>query len=321
MSDGDQTPRSTLANLVDHCAVQHAQNRAQAPVDLHGEHWQYKSTRQQGFSCRQSSQEYTGLCRLESQSLEATQHNLQLFDEKLAESVAALEQQGLLPELLAAGGSPPFILAASSHTSAEQQELAEYLGRSPLPQIAGSNPLPGTPATHPLDPPSTDLVSFEDADRQALSASSKKSLMGSRELTPDPSSMAIHHEEDWLRAQDSRQKVLLGHHLLDLWTGLCVCHNLITEEAEAGQPPVYQVSHTTPPLPQNPILAPHPTPFLHRCGKPFTYNAGSRTRATIHQRTPTCNAASCSAYEGGGGGVKQHRLWHLLSTSLYFIWV
>jgi len=41
--------------------------------------------------------------------------------------------------------------------------------------------------------------------------------------------------------QEERESLLLGHHLVDLWMGLCVCHNLITEEAEEGLPPAYQV--------------------------------------------------------------------------------
>ena len=37
-------------------------------------------------------------------------------------------------------------------------------------------------------------------------------------------------------------ELLLGHHLLDFWTNICVCHNLITEENAEGGPPMYQVS-------------------------------------------------------------------------------
>lgn len=37
-------------------------------------------------------------------------------------------------------------------------------------------------------------------------------------------------------------ELLLGHHLLDFWTNICVCHNLITEENAEGGPPVYQVT-------------------------------------------------------------------------------
>lgn len=41
---------------------------------------------------------------------------------------------------------------------------------------------------------------------------------------------------------ESQAAVLLGHHFLDFWMNLCVCHNLITEEAAEGERPVYQVS-------------------------------------------------------------------------------
>ena len=37
--------------------------------------------------------------------------------------------------------------------------------------------------------------------------------------------------------------LLLGHHALDLWICLCICHNLITQEgAEDGRPAEYQAS-------------------------------------------------------------------------------
>lgn len=38
------------------------------------------------------------------------------------------------------------------------------------------------------------------------------------------------------------QAVVLGHHMLDFWTNVCVCHMLIVESGvEHDQPPVYQV--------------------------------------------------------------------------------
>ncbi len=60
------------------------------------------------------------MCRLEKQALEASRQNLHLFDEKLAEAVAALEKRGFLPTLLAAGGSPHFVMA-SSHSGSTSQ--------------------------------------------------------------------------------------------------------------------------------------------------------------------------------------------------------
>lgn len=38
------------------------------------------------------------------------------------------------------------------------------------------------------------------------------------------------------------QAVVLGHHMLDFWTNVCVCHMLIVESGvDHDQPPVYQV--------------------------------------------------------------------------------
>jgi hypothetical protein len=42
-------------------------------------------------------------------------------------------------------------------------------------------------------------------------------------------------------SQQEQDSLLLGHHLVDLWTNLCICHNLITEQAQDGVPGVYQV--------------------------------------------------------------------------------
>ena len=42
--------------------------------------------------------------------------------------------------------------------------------------------------------------------------------------------------------REQEEELLLGHHLLDFWTNICVCHNLITEENAEGGPPVYQAT-------------------------------------------------------------------------------
>lgn len=53
-------------------------------------------------------------------------------------------------------------------------------------------------------------------------------------------------------SSDQVDELLLGHHLVDFWTNICVCHNLITEEGEAGGLPVYQVLfHAWPVQPWN----------------------------------------------------------------------
>lgn len=41
---------------------------------------------------------------------------------------------------------------------------------------------------------------------------------------------------------EGQAALLLGHHFLDFWMNLCICQNLITEEAQGGKKPVYQVS-------------------------------------------------------------------------------
>jgi hypothetical protein len=43
------------------------------------------------------------------------------------------------------------------------------------------------------------------------------------------------------------EAVVLGHHLLDFWTNVCVCHMLIVEASAGGSgPPVYQVRRRPP---------------------------------------------------------------------------
>lgn len=38
------------------------------------------------------------------------------------------------------------------------------------------------------------------------------------------------------------EAVVLGHHMVDFWTNVCVCHNLIVEAGPEGAgPPIYQV--------------------------------------------------------------------------------
>lgn len=39
---------------------------------------------------------------------------------------------------------------------------------------------------------------------------------------------------------DEARLLLLGHHLVDFWCNICLCHSLIVEEAEDGGPPIYQ---------------------------------------------------------------------------------
>jgi hypothetical protein len=47
---------------------------------------------------------------------------------------------------------------------------------------------------------------------------------------------------------------------VDLWTNLCICHNLITEESQDGQPTAYQVPHPRKFAYQDFLKAPHCLP-------------------------------------------------------------
>lgn len=38
---------------------------------------------------------------------------------------------------------------------------------------------------------------------------------------------------------DFLEQVLLGHHMIDFWTNLCVCHSLIVEDGPSGR--IFQV--------------------------------------------------------------------------------
>lgn len=40
---------------------------------------------------------------------------------------------------------------------------------------------------------------------------------------------------------DADTAMVLGHHLLDFWTNICVCHSLIVHENPQGGLPLYQV--------------------------------------------------------------------------------
>ena len=58
-------------------------------------------------------------------------------------------------------------------------------------------------------------------------------------------------------AEEARARLLLlGHHLLDFWANICLCHSLIVEEAEDGGPPIYQAGPFAPCLPCHDTCAP-----------------------------------------------------------------
>ncbi len=52
-----------------------------------------------------------------------------------------------------------------------------------------------------------------------------------------------------MSGEEARARLaLLGHHLLDFWVNICLCHSLIVEEAEDGGLPIYQARQAWPPL-------------------------------------------------------------------------
>ena len=54
------------------------------------------------------------------------------------------------------------------------------------------------------------------------------------------STSAPGHHRGWADLHSSES--LLGQQALDFWFNLCLCHTLIVEDAEDGQPPLYQVT-------------------------------------------------------------------------------
>jgi hypothetical protein len=47
-------------------------------------------------------------------------------------------------------------------------------------------------------------------------------------------------------AASAQELSLLGRQTLDLWMNLCLCHSLIVDDVEKGQPTVYQVTQFSP---------------------------------------------------------------------------
>lgn len=51
------------------------------------------------------------------------------------------------------------------------------------------------------------------------------------------------HLDESANAKSDIDPVVLGCHLVDFWTNICLCQSLIVEEAEDDGPPIYQVRH------------------------------------------------------------------------------
>lgn len=66
------------------------------------------------FLGRRSLHQEVSLCRLEKQLANASGQNLSLFDAKLSAALASVRRSGFADRLLASGGSPAFLLGATS---------------------------------------------------------------------------------------------------------------------------------------------------------------------------------------------------------------
>ena len=52
------------------------------------------------------------------------------------------------------------------------------------------------------------------------------------------------HQDGPASSKSEADLVVLGCHLVDFWTNICLCQSLIVEEAEDNGPPIYQVRST-----------------------------------------------------------------------------
>lgn len=65
-----------------------------------------------------------------------------------------------------------------------------------------------------------------------------------RSLTPRAETNGTAHGDSPTNGRAEADPVVLGCHLVDFWTNICLCQSLIVEEAEDDGPPIYQVWHT-----------------------------------------------------------------------------
>lgn len=92
-----------------------------------------------------------------------------------------------------------------------------------------------------------DAPDHEEGLRACYAArSSARPSNGELEATASASG---HEREAGSREADGtspEEQRLLGQQTLDFWMNLCLCHTLIVEEGEKGDPPIYQVPDVVP---------------------------------------------------------------------------
>lgn len=126
---------------------------------------------------------------------------LKSFDARLARAARAVQVSPAFNQLVVGGGSEQKVMAY--HHSNPSYGTADNLG---LPYRS---------------------VNLEDFDPEAASASDDPS-------SPPPATSAAD------RAAATRNAVTLGHHMVDFFTNVCLCHSLILEEGAEDAQPVYQ---------------------------------------------------------------------------------
>ncbi|BDA48078.1 probable phospholipid-transporting ATPase 7 [Coccomyxa sp. Obi] len=154
--------------------------------------------------------------RLEDMASDEPSSNLAEYDGRLAAAVDAVQHAGLWKDLLESGGSSADILARAEPSEHQSGEASGALENGVAPDHEEG--LRARYAAQNLAQPSNgDLEATASApghDRETGSS-----------------------DADGSSAEDQR---LLGQQTLDFWMNLCLCHTLIVEEGEKGDPPIYQ---------------------------------------------------------------------------------
>ncbi|KAK9810005.1 hypothetical protein WJX72_003251 [[Myrmecia] bisecta] len=134
---------------------------------------------------------------------------LQRFDPKLASATSTLIRDELWEEVVEAGGSSPALLALpSSHPSLKELQAAGIGPDSLTPDNDGNN----------------------DSDNESSGAS----------VTDGEDNTASPERGEASGGLPYTHRLVLGHHLVDFWTNICVCHTLIVEKDPVSGEPVYQ---------------------------------------------------------------------------------
>ena len=101
-----------------------------------------------------------------------------------------------------------------------------------MAQAHASRELPGLQVYRDLDIP--------ESKRETLPRSTSTSHRADTNGSARPGSA---HQDGPANGKSDVDPVVLGCHLVDFWTNICLCQSLIVEEAEDDGPPIYQVRH------------------------------------------------------------------------------